>query len=512
MLTAPERGGDEAEAPARRRLGRDTALNLVGQCAPMAAALLTIPPLMAALGTDRFAILTIAWAVIGYFSLFDLGISRALTQLVADRRAAGDRARMPALIWTSLALMGALGVLGGALLALAAPWVVREGLNIPADLRAESLRAFYLLALGLPLVIGMNGLRGVLEGFERFDLLTLIRVPTGVLAYVGPLLVALLVADLVAVVAVLVALRVVSVVLHLWVCLRTVPDLRAAVVLRPSLAAPLLRIGGWMTVSNVVSPLMVYADRFVIGALFPVAAVAYYVTPYEAVTKLLLIPGALAGVCFPALAASFAANRRHAVEILLWGSRLAWFLVLPFSLVAVTFAHEILSLWLGAEFATEGAAVLRWLAVGVFVNGLAHIAYSAVQGAGRADLTAKLHLLEMPAYVAVLWWLVSEYGVTGAAVAWTLRVSVDALLLFRAAGRLLDAQAAVARGVGVMSLAALALFGIGAVVAAAGLEAKLLFAGATLTLWVAVGWLHVLRPAERARLLAALHRREIRAS
>lgn len=512
MLTTREHDGGGAEKPMRRRLGRDTALNLVGQCAPVAAAVLTIPPLMAALGTERFAILTIAWAVIGYFSLFDLGISRALTQLVADRLAAGDREQMPALIWTSLALMGALGVLGGSLLAVGAPWVVREALNIPVELQTETLRTFYLLALGLPLVIGMNGLRGVLEGYQRFDVLTLIRVPTGVMAYVGPLFMAFLIVDLFAVVAVLVALRAVSLLVHLWFCVRMAPELRAGIVLRPSLAAPLVRIGGWMTVSNVVSPLMVYADRFMIGALFPVAAVAYYVTPYEAITKLLLIPGALAGVCFPALAASYGGNRRHAVEILLWGSRLAWFLVLPFSVVTVTFAHEILSIWLGVAFAVEGAGVLRWLAVGVFVNGLAHIAYSAVQGAGRADLTAKLHLLEMPVYVLVLWWLVSSHGVTGAAAAWTLRVSVDAFLLFRSAGRLFDAPEAVSRTVGTMSVLALLLFGIGAGTVVMGLEAKLVFVGLTLTLWLVLGWMHGLRPTQRSRIMAVINRREVRAS
>ena len=46
-----------------------------------------------------------------------------------------------------------------------------------------------------------------------------------------------------------------------------------------------------MTVSNVVGPIMVYLDRFLIGALLPMAAVTQYVTPYEVVTKLTVIPG-----------------------------------------------------------------------------------------------------------------------------------------------------------------------------------------------------------------------------
>ena len=57
-------------------LARNTIWNLVGQVAPMCVALFAIPVLIRHIGTDRFAILTIAWMVVGYFSLFDLGLGR----------------------------------------------------------------------------------------------------------------------------------------------------------------------------------------------------------------------------------------------------------------------------------------------------------------------------------------------------------------------------------------------------------------------------------------------------
>lgn len=260
-----------------------------------------------------------------------------------------------------------------------------------------------------------------------------------------------------------------------------------------------------MTVSNVISPLLVYADRFVIGAIFPVAAVAYYVTPYEAVTKLLLIPGALAAVFFPALTASFATDRRRASEIFLWGTRVVFLLLLPVVLLVTTFAAEALTLWLGPTFAAEGAGVLRWLAVGVFVNSLAQVAYAAVQGGGRADATAKLHLLEVPLYVAALWWLVTHHGITGAAVAWTLRVSVDAVALFALAGRLLSAERVLLRRLGPMTVFALALLGASMLVTGTGPRA--LFYAAALTAVVAGGWLRVLGASERARLMSIVRRR-----
>jgi O-antigen/teichoic acid export membrane protein len=59
-----------------------------------------------------------------------------------------------------------------------------------------------------------------------------------------------------------------------------------------------------------------------------------------------------------------------------------------------------------------------------------------LQGLGRPDIPAKISLLELPFYVAGLYWLIQKYGVTGAAAAWALRGIVDTLLLIYFAHRL----------------------------------------------------------------------------
>ena len=71
------------------RLARNSALNLLGLCSPLLVAIVAIPILIRGLGTDRFGVLTLVWVVIGYSSLFDLGLSRALTKIVAEKLGAG---------------------------------------------------------------------------------------------------------------------------------------------------------------------------------------------------------------------------------------------------------------------------------------------------------------------------------------------------------------------------------------------------------------------------------------
>src|SRR5438045_5209796 len=97
-----------------RLLAKNTIWNLIGSGAPMAVAVFCIPVLIRGLGKERFGVLTLAWALIGYASLFDLGLGRALTQLVAKKLGAGEDREIPALVWTSLLLMLQLGVAGAA--------------------------------------------------------------------------------------------------------------------------------------------------------------------------------------------------------------------------------------------------------------------------------------------------------------------------------------------------------------------------------------------------------------
>src|ERR1700676_2720642 len=93
-------------------LARNTIWNLLGSGAPLIVAVFCILVLIKVLGTDRFGVLTLVWAVIGYASLFDLGLSRALTQIVAKQLGAGEGHEIPALVWTSLLLMLLVGFIG----------------------------------------------------------------------------------------------------------------------------------------------------------------------------------------------------------------------------------------------------------------------------------------------------------------------------------------------------------------------------------------------------------------
>lgn len=482
-----------------RLLARNTVLNLLAQGLPLLVALVAFPLIIAGLGTERFGILALVWVLVGYFGFLDLGLGRSLTQVVSRRLARGEEDGIAVTVWTALTMIAGLGVLGGAFLYWITPVLVRDVFNISGTLQRESVAAFRLLAVTLPLITSTAGLRGFLESFQRFGVLSAIRIPMATFSLLAPLVVLPFTRDLGVIVAVLVAGRVVGWGLHLYFSIRSYPELADAVGFRTSELKTLLRLGGWMTVSNVVSPLMTYFDRFLIGALLTMSAVAYYTTPYEVVTKLWIVPGAVVGVFFPAFAGTFAADPDRTGRLFDGALRAILVVLFPVTLGVVAFAPEALAAWVGDEFARNGTVVARWLAVGVFVNSLAQVPFTLIQGVGRPDVTARIHLIELPVYAGLLVVLTMQLGIVGAAMAWTLRAGVDAVVLFALSGRYVpEIRPSVAR---FAWWGASALMLLGVVGLQTSAMARLAVFGAVLAGFLVFSWWRILPAGDRASLL-----------
>jgi O-antigen/teichoic acid export membrane protein len=490
----------------RSSLGRSVILNLLGAAAPLLVALFAIPVLAGTLGTDRFGVLNLAWVILGYFSLFDLGLGRAMTKIVAEKIGAGQEAALPTLVWNSLAVMLAFGFLGSIVALAISPWLVGDALRIPPALQTESLPSFYLLAVSIPLVTSTAGLRGVLEAKQRFDLINLVRIPHGAFSFLAPMAVLPFSHSLVPIVALLVLGQLAAWIIHLLFCFRILPELRHNPVFQLSTVMPLLRFGTWMSVSNIISPLMVTLDRFVIGAMISVSAVAYYAVPYQTVTKLWIIPGALTGVLFPAFATTWVQDDARAARLLRKAVKYTFLLLFPLILVIVTLGYEGLRLWLGSEYARNSTTVLQWLAVGVFLNCLAHIPFALIQAAGRPDITAKFHLLELPFYLAALWLLIRTYGIDGAAMAWTIRCAADAALLFVAVRRFFRVASFPGSRFAAATTGSLGVVAAGALLT--GLLSKTLFLGTIMSLFILLAWYRVLTPDERSRIQGCIGNRK----
>jgi O-antigen/teichoic acid export membrane protein len=421
-------------------LTRNAYINFIGQLIPIPVAVFTIPLLIEALGTARFGVLALAWVVMIYFAMFNFGLGRATTKFVAEHYARGETENLPELVWSSIVFHIGLGLLGGVIFASLTPVLTESVLNIPEHLLIETRTSFYLLATSIPLVVTTICLRGILEAMQRFDLINAIKIPASTFNYLGPLLALFFVDSLAAAIGVLVISRGVVLLAYFLLCLRIMSALSQGFRFNAARMKPLIGFGGWLTISGFMIPTVSFIDRFVIGALVSLSAVTVYITPYEIIMKLTIFSASLLTVLFPTF--SIMALERGSEIRRLFGLALKHLLILVAPIVGVllSMSQELLTLWIGEELARNSAPIAEWLAIGVLINVLAQVPFTALQGVGRADVIAKLQLAQLPFYILAVWYLVGTLGVTGVAMAWTLRALCEAVTFFIAADRLLPAS------------------------------------------------------------------------
>lgn len=418
-------------------LARNTLLNFIGQVVPSFVGMVTIPFIVRGLGPERFGLLSLAWAIMGYFAIFDLGLGRATTKFVAETLGKGEEDKVPYIVWTAVVIQAAFGVLGALVLAGITPLLVEHILNIPPELIGEAEATFYLLALSIPIVLVSGSFSGVLEAAQRFDLVNAIRIPSSTLTFLLPTIGLLLNFNLPGIVALILIARLGALSTLIVMNFYIAPKLRKLAV-SFTLFPHLFSFGGWVMVSNMLAPFLRYLDRFMIGALLSMSAVAFYSVPFDILERLWIIPSSLVMTLFPAFSALSGLNQHERTQkLFLQASKYLIILVTPLMLSLIAFAKPIFEIWLGIEFARQSVLPFQILSIGVLIGLLAPIPGSIILGYGRPDIIGKLYLMYIPLNIGLVWLLVKTMGLPGAALSFTARTVLETALLFILASRII---------------------------------------------------------------------------
>src|SRR3954451_6737285 len=267
---------------------RNTAYNLLGTIVPFAVSLLTVPAYLHRVGEARFGILSIAWLLLGYFGLFDLGLGMATAQQIAARQKDG-RSAQARIFWTALLTNLALGIAGGILAWPVANYYFGHSLKVDAALRAEIVAAIPWLMLAVPMATVTGVATGALQGLNRFASLNIISVASATLFQLSPLAAAVFWSpELTVVLPVSLAAQAVTLCLLMWQCRRTLLKGERATYDRAELRT-LFRFGFWITVPILFVPALSMLDRFVIGAFIGAASVSLYVVPFNLGQRLCIL-------------------------------------------------------------------------------------------------------------------------------------------------------------------------------------------------------------------------------
>lgn len=411
---------------------KNTLWNLFGSSVPMLIGIVAVPYIYYNIGIERVGILTIIWGLIGYFSIFDFGLGRAITQRISGlpQMHVEHAERQEILIAsTGVYLTLILGFCGAIFGFLAIKFFGISWLNYSTLFKAEIDLSFFLACLAVPATTTTAGLRGVLEGKQRFKEINLLKIALGLSNFLSPIASILLFGPrLDCIVGSLLITRYIILIYHYVLVKEKI--IFSKIFIKFDELKGLLNFGGWMTLSNLISPLMVVADRFIIASMLGAAVVAYYTIPAEFMIRLLVLPAAITAALFPIFSRNFSIGEIVQSRILYQKSAKIIFCIMGFIAIGVCVGGEIgLKLWLGLEFAQQSSKIASVLAIGILFNSIAQIPHAYIQASGDARSTALIHLFESVLYLPLLLLLIQMEGILGAAIAWALRALTDLILM-----------------------------------------------------------------------------------
>jgi len=417
-------------------LARNATLNLFSEGWTFVVLLIAMPKLVSFLGDTLFGVFSLAWVIIGYLNFLDIGVNRAATKFISEHLVDANDDAVRAIVHTAFLTNLILGVLGGIAVVFASPYFIHSLFKISPNLEHQFQLVFYAVGLGVPILLIQGIFRSALTSYQCFGWINGINAVAVAAQWGAAILLAWKSHSVVAVVFATIAVRLLVVIAYAILLFRFLPGLNLFELRSLKEVSKLVRFGSWVSVSQIVSPALVYLDRVLIASFVSLSAVTLYTIPYEMMTRLRVIPSSLTTTLYPAFSERGISGQEDNLQELYERSvRYLLLLLIPGVIFLLVLGSDVLTIWMGNSFAAQTSKILQILAVGVLVNGISYVPYNILQALGRPDLTGKFHLLELPIYLLLCMVLIPKWGIEGAAIASTIRFSLDFVLLFWAANK-----------------------------------------------------------------------------
>ena len=434
-LTRDEAGTVEGDHGGKR-LAWNSMLNLGTGLLITGLNLLFIPLMLREFGTELFGVLSTTWMVLASLAWLDLGFGRATARFVSQDVAVGRIDRAAVWTWTAVLTQTFLGLIGAVVLSCIAPFIV-DHIHVQEENRALVILSLRLFAFSIPIEFATRSTTGVLQAGQRFDwvnALNLFNTFSTFIAYGSGILLG---NNFLVVIYVLFALKVLNLFMAYGASVRVLPSLGqlSQIALAPreywAHAITMVKYGSWIAFASGVGPLLLYFDQWIISFILGISMLPLYTIPFNVIGRLFLFPYSISSTLFPAFSALEARTEWERIEkYFVRANRYLLATIMPLLFVLFVWAPEFFRLWLGAEIGSQVTLPFRILVVGFGVGLLAPLSGTLLEAIGRPDVLVKLYLVELPFNVAIVWFLVRNYGITGAALSYSIRTVVETFILW----------------------------------------------------------------------------------
>lgn len=404
------------------QITKNVIYNFAGQFVLLALGFFTTPFIIHRLGNESYGILVIVTAVVGYFSILDLGLGVSVIKFLADYHAKKDKKSIEKIIGTALTAYIIIGLVGALLITIFAQTLASKFLNISPSLIPVAVMVFYVSALGFLINMVLAVFHAVPAALQRMDILNTRNIFFGVLNTFGIIALLFFGYSLLAVVIWSVAVSAVATVAFLVIILRLLPGFSIRPRFDKSTFLKLLRFGSFKSLSNIFGQVVFQLDRLLIGIFLPISAVTFYTAPVNLVQKGLSAVLNITNAVFPAMSASHAVRDIGRVkDLYLRMSKFIVFIIFPLMTILFIFSDLIINLWLGPEFVSRSSPVLKILAPAYFIAAISSPGVVAADALNKPQIATYFAGASALINLSAALILIPNFGIEGAA--WALLIN-----------------------------------------------------------------------------------------
>ncbi|MBI5370452.1 MAG: flippase [Sphingobacteriales bacterium] len=400
---------------------------LMGQVLPLAATFVASPFVIRSLGSEAYGILILVGLISSYFAFGDFGMAMASTRFGAEAYAESTPEQEGKVVRTA-ALIGITSSLFIAIpLFVFSQWIVGDLLKVPLYLQQKASIALKITSVAFVMSFVGNIFNTPQLSRMRMDLNVLINAGFKVLMTLSTPLVLHFGGDLVdaTIVAFLATLLIMG--SHIFVSGRLQPAIYGTSIDRKMLK-PLLNFGSSYVLYGIGLLVTNNLEKFILTRYVSVQSLAYYSIAFTFAGMTTMFSVAMVQTLMPAFSQLLTAEKREQLRSLFTRCvRVGMIGLIPSVMGLLIIAKPFFTIWVGPDFGRESVFPFYILLVGVFFSLLVYIPNTVLISAGKSNLFAKVYMIEVLPYAAIVYFLIQWAGILGAAMAWSLREIVNAL-------------------------------------------------------------------------------------
>lgn len=356
------------------------------------------------LGSEDYGIWVLINSILSLLIISNFGMGNAMIKLGAEY--AGDEQ------------MDMFNDLFGSVLSLSV--FIAAGLNAVLLLAGPLFlpRSVLIISLMMGAITGLRTVNGIISGSymakQRYDLNSKLNMMFSLLTSIVFTGLVIVSSSLYTLVAALLISTILLTAINAAVAKRTVKDLRFTMNLNKANFRKITGYSLYSFTQLIITTLNAQADRLIVGALLGTKALGYYTVCMQLVLKLNEIPGVAGGFLFAKFSTLHAEGQASKIKELYYKAlKIESLFVLVCGAILYFTAKPLLSLWIGAEFASQNVELFQLLVIAVSVGAIGVVPFYFLNGTGYIKLNTWVTLLTTSSSIVLYLVLIPYTGLIG---------------------------------------------------------------------------------------------------